>query len=668
MRKHLFLVSIAASAVLADTFTLGQVNVLNTPIDESPFEQSMTSETISQRNAETLGDALDSISGVSMGLIGGGRNETSVTIRGQDARRVGLFIDGVPVYVPYDGYVDYDRFLTSDIAEIDVAKGYSSVAYGANTLGGVINVITKRPTKALEGEIKAGMVFDSDTALSRKVTSINIGTRQDHIYAQLDGVYSDQSHFRLSDDFTPLSNGVQQNGDRLRSASTDHKINVKTGYIADDGSEVAIGYSNQKGEKEVSPSTASYVGQPANQTRKDRWTWPYWNKETLYMTGQKNFNNSYLKAMGYYDKSQNSLDYDYTHISNGPFPNGSSRYDDYSYGGRLEYGVELNSHFVTASANYKKDVHRGYQIDEISNAEPMSEKYKDHTTSFGLEDIYTLSSQWQLLAGIGYDRKEGDSAYDTSSGITPISLGSQSAYSPEAAVIYSLDGTSKIRASIARKTYLPSMKDRYSRRLGFAEPNPDLDAEKATHYELSYQKQLGAFSGKIAGFYTRVSDAIQSIVIDDKGTVTTADDVSQNQNIGKIDHRGIELDLDYKNDRFTAGGNYTYISVKNRTDESVKRTDVPRHELFAYAKTDLGYGFALYGDMKFSKGTYDSPATATYVELPTYTTFDLKAIYKATDNITAEAGIKNATDKLVIYDTGYPQAGREFFANLSYKF
>jgi len=659
MRKHALLLSLAASAVLADTFTLGQINVLNTPIETSPFEQTMTSDTIAQQNTENITDALDNMSGLSMQFTGGGRNETSISIRGQDSKRVGLFIDGIPVYVPYDGFVDYDRFLTSDIAEIDVAKGFSSVAYGSNTLGGVINIITKRPTKALEGDVKVGMVLDSDTALSRKIASLNVGTRIDHFYAQLGASYSDQSHFRLSDDYTPIANAVQQDGDRLRSATNDKSINLKIGYIADDGSEIAIGYNNQKGEKEVSPSTTSYVGQLSSQTRKDRWTWPYWDKETLYVTGQKNLGSGYLKSSAYYDKSKNSLDYDYTNISNGPFPNGSSRYDDYSYGGRLEYGFELSSHFITTSANYKKDSHEGYQVNELSNTESISDHFEDNTISFGLEDIYTLSKDWQIIAGIGYDRKEGDFAYDTSSGTTPIPLGSQDAFSPEIAAVYNLDSTSKLRASIAQKTYLPSMKDRYSRKLGTALPNPDLDAEKATHYELSYQKQLGTLSSKIAGFYTRVNDAIQSINIDPTTT--------QNQNVGSFDHKGIEFDLNYKIDSLEAGGNYTYIDVKNNTNESIKRVDVPKHEVFAYAQTDLGYNFSLYGDMKFRQGTYESVNNA-YTTLPTFTIFDIKTVYKATANITAEAGIKNVTDKLVVLNYGYPNAGREFFANLGYKF
>ena len=660
MKKHLLLLSLAASAVLADTFTLGQINVLTTPIEESPFEQTLTSEVIAQQNSENLPDALDNMSGVTKQYMGGGRNEAYISIRGQDSKRVGVFIDGVPVYVPYDGNFDANRFLTGDIAQIDVAKGFSSVAYGANTLGGVINVITKKPTKVFEGEIKGGFVLDSDTDLSRRVASLNLGTKQDHVYAQLSASYADQNHFRLSDDYTPsTSNIIQREGNRLRSATNDHKVNIKTGYVANDGSEIALGYSNQMGQKEVSPSTAS-----TSLAGKDRWTWPYWDKETIYLTGQKNFGSSYLKSSLYYDKSQNSLDFNYLVANNYTTNNtGASRYDDYAYGGRLEYGSELGNHFLTASANYKKDVHRGYTINEASDTEYLSDNFKDNTLSLGLEDIYTLSSQWQVVAGIGYDRKEGDSGWDLATGSFP--MGSQDAISPEIALVYSLDSSSKIRGSIAQKTYLPSMKDRYTRTVtGTKLPNPSLAAETATHYELSYQKHLGTLSSKIAGFYTRVNDAIQSITIDDLGTTSTSDDITQNQNYGTVDRRGIELDLKYKGEMFETGGNYTFIAAKNKTKPTEVVWDVPKHEAFAYSQIDFGHGLSVYGDIKFRKGAHESNT----VILPTFAVYDLKAVYKATENITAEVGIKNVTDKLVIYDVGYPNAGREFFANLGYKF
>ncbi len=653
MNKHLLILSLAASCVLADTFTLGQISVLDTALEESPFEQTITSEAIAQHDSETISDALDNMSGINQDLQGG-RGESTLSIRGFDARRIGVFIDGIPVYVPYDGNFDYDRFLTSDIAQIDVAKGFSSVAYGANTMGGVVNIITKKPTKTLEGNIKAGIVLDNDGSMSRHVESINLGTRQDHIYAQLDAAYSSRDHFRLSDDYSTTAS--QPVGDRLRSKAEDYKVSLKTGYIADDGSEIAVGYAKQNGEKQQPPVTDSAFSKPKY------WDWPYWDKETVYITGQKNLGLGYLKAVAYYDTSNNSL-YAYDDASYSTMNLKSSfksKHDDYSAGTRLEYGVELDKHFITAGANYKKDSHKGYDIDKTSDVATLTEHFVDDTISLGIEDVYTISPNWQLLGGISYDRKESDKAYDKSSGNVPLALGEQDAFNPQAALVYSIGDTSKMRASISRKTYLPSMKDRYSRKLGTALPNPDLDAETATHYELSYLKHMGALSGRINGFFDRIDDAIESVV------VTPAE--TQNQNIGSFDHRGVEAELSYKADGLEVGGNYTYISVKNRTDEDIKRIDIPKHQIFTFAQKELGRGFSLYGNMKFRKGAYEQKADKSYVINPTFTTFDIKAIYQPTANITAELGVKNITDKLYQYDIGFPMAGREFFFNIGYNF
>ncbi len=59
-----------------------------------------------------------------------------------DSRPSALYVDGIPISVPYDGYVDFNRFLTSDVAEVQVARGYSSPLLGPNALGGSINMVT----------------------------------------------------------------------------------------------------------------------------------------------------------------------------------------------------------------------------------------------------------------------------------------------------------------------------------------------------------------------------------------------------------------------------------------------------------------------------------------------------------------------------------------------
>ncbi|MFA6788679.1 MAG: TonB-dependent receptor [Arcobacteraceae bacterium] len=659
MKKSVLCLSLAASVAMAQSYNLGQVSVQANTLDEmNMFEQTISSSDVSRDNALTVQESLDNLSGISQDMQGG-RGESTLYIRGFDAKRIGVFIDGIPIYVPYDGNFDYARFLTADIGQIDVSKGYSSVAYGGNTMGGVVNIVSRKPSKEFEGNVKGEIVLDSDTKMARHIESINLGTMQSNgFYAQMGASYSKQDHFRISDEYEGTA--AQPSGERLRSEAEDKKASLKLGYVTEDKSEVAISYSNQQGVKQQPPVTDTSFATVKY------WDWPYWDKETVSVAGQKNFENSYIKALAYYDTSKNSL-YSYANNTYSTFTgagsNFKSRYDDYSYGTRLEYGVELEDNFVKVAANYKKDVHKGYDISKTTNIETLTEQYEDHTISLGLEDIYTITPKLELLAGVSYDRKEADKIYDTNTAfLDMLALETQSSLSPQVALVYALDESSKVRGSVSQKTYMPSMKDRYSRRLGNAAPNPKLENETAIHYELGYQKNYNNFDGGVTGFFTQVDDAIQSV------TYTPNPALKQNQNVGSFDHRGVEFDLAYTQDEYKVGGNYTYISIKNKEDNSVKIVDVPRHQIFLFAQKELGAGVSVYGNMKIRKGAYENKLDGTYVTNPTMTTFDVKTIYEATSSLTAEIGVKNLTDELIRYDMAYPMAGREFFASLEYKF
>ncbi|ABB44826.1 TonB-dependent receptor [Sulfurimonas denitrificans DSM 1251] len=656
MKKSVIGISIATSMLLAESFTLGQVSVFENIKDINLFEQSISSEVISQNSSDTVSEALDNISGVTQDTQGA-RTESTLHIRGFDAKRVGVFIDGIPVYVPYDGNFDYARFLTTDIASIDVSKGYSSVVYGGANMGGVVNIVSKKPTKEFEGSVKGKIVLDSDGKMARHVESLNAGSRQNNFYVQLGASYSKQDHFRLSDDYE--ASPTQPEGDRLRSEAEDKKVSLKAGYVADDGSEIAISYANQQGEKQQPPVTDTTFAK-----NKD-WDWPYWDKETISITGQKNFNSSYVKALAYFDKSKNSI-YSYDNATFSAITKNwafKSRYDDYSYGARLEYGVELGDNFLKAAASYKKDVHRAYDKNKTTDVESLVERYEDNTISLGLEDVYSITSKLEFLAGVSYDRKEADEIYDTNTAyLNMLALEVEDSFAPQAALIYSLDESSKVKVSISRKTYMPTMKDRYSRKFNSYVPNVELKNEAATNYELSYLKKYDALTSRVNLFFTRVEDAIQSVVFASNPAY------NQNKNVGTFEHRGVELELNYKTDTLEVGGNYTYISVKSRGDNGVEIIDVPKHQLFTFAQIEVAKYVSLYANMKFRDGAYENKLNGTYVTNPNFTTFDLKVIYEPTKAITAEIGVKNLTDELVRYDMAYPMAGREYFATMNYKF
>ncbi len=114
-----------------NNFRLGEI-IITAPSGEGI---AIGSSTIGQQaieifNRNTLDDAASLIPGVTAGNSGGSRNERLLFVRGFDRFQVPLSIDGIRVYLPADNRLDYGRFLTPDVAEIQVAKGYASVLDG----------------------------------------------------------------------------------------------------------------------------------------------------------------------------------------------------------------------------------------------------------------------------------------------------------------------------------------------------------------------------------------------------------------------------------------------------------------------------------------------------------------------------------------------------------
>ena len=650
--------SLAASAVLAESFDLGKVAIdAASETKDAGFETVVDSERIAMHGSENLAEAADTVSGVYIGTLGG-RNETTVSIRGFDARRVGVFADGVPIYVPYDGNFDYGRFLTSDISEITIAKGFSSVLYGANTMAGVINLVSRKPDAPFEAEVTGSLVIDGGGDLSRYLTGINLGGREGGFYGQLGASYAFQDHFRLSDSYTATAE--QPGGDRLRSENRDRKVSLKVGYVADDASEIALSYVNQEAEKQQPPVTSTAY------SRVKYWDWPFWDKESVALNGKKIFDGGYLKGNLYYDSYNNSLfsydDATYTTMNFGyAF---KSEYDDYSYGGRLEGGVDLGRHTLKAALNYKNDVHRGYDIDKATELHTLAEEYHDAIYSLGVEGTFVLGGGAELIAGVGYDRSEPGRFYDTNPDQSITSGDDQSAVNPQIALVYEASPTSTLRASIARKTHLPTMKERYSRKLGYAVANPDLEEERATHYELAYTTAFSGFSVGSSIYYSRIEDAIQSLYYD----TFAGKDRTRNENSGDFGHTGLELDLGYASDAFEAGLSYAYIHIRNLDDNTNKTMGVPKHDLLLYGTYAFSDALSFYGNMRYRKGVYSQDGSGNYLRVPSFTTFDLKASYEILKGLRAEAAVKNLFDRNYAYDLGFPEAGREFVLSLAYRY
>jgi len=146
----------------------------------SPTTVSIDQEEIQLHNATNVAKAIDLLPGVEIQHLAGNRNETALYIRGFSSNgQVPIYLDGIPMYVPYDGYIDLNRFLTSDYSEVQVSRGFSSPLLGPNALGGTVNLVTREPLKKFEGDLAIG-TFSGNVLLS----SLRVGTRQTRFLAQ----------------------------------------------------------------------------------------------------------------------------------------------------------------------------------------------------------------------------------------------------------------------------------------------------------------------------------------------------------------------------------------------------------------------------------------------------------------------------------------------------
>lgn len=655
-----------AQAADGNVFTLGEVAVSTQDrAEDNSTSHSVTAEDIRQFNRDTLDQALLLEPGTSF-IKRGQRNETSVYIRGFDARQVPVLIDGIPIYVPYDGYVDMGRFTTWDLSEIQVTKGATSALAGLNAMGGVVNLVSRRPTRPMEAEVRAQASFDGDGAFNGWQTGANGGARIDQFWAQAGITYTEKDHYRMPSAWNGPGLYAENGGFRENSDSTDYKLNFKLGYAPNATDEYAINLISQSGEK-GNPPNATDTTTGSGQRR--AWRWPAWDKNSLYWLSKTGFANSgYVKTRLYYDTFKNRLD-DYTTNSAGTdysysTVTNSSWYNDYTVGGSAELGGKLvDWNTLKGAVHYKKDTHReraaqGIKVGTTNIYSEPWQKTSDETLSLALEDTFHLSPAWDVTPGASYDlRFAGRSDdYNTSTG-KMVEVGGQDSkvFNPQIGTVWRFSDSGDAHANIAHRSRFPSLKDLYSQSFGTKLQNANLRPEKVITYEIGASEQVWG-NTRLTGnaFYNDIADSIEAVAV--------SSSVSQNQNVGDARSYGYELGVkSLPLPKWEFGGSYTYTHSWNEL-MGRRMLGVPLHKVFAYAKYDVFDTVSVQAAATFQSGMLSLGQTSDYTDA--YALFDLKADWDVTPWLTAELGVKNLFDALYMPNPGYPEEGRNFFTGV----
>ena len=693
---NLGVTTVTVSAVLAPPPTvsdgLGQVEIVN-------------------RNLANVAQALDLLPGVSIQHLASNRNEAGIMVRGFSTRgQVPLYMDGVPIYVPYDGYVDLNRFVTSEVAEVQVSRGFSSPLLGPNGLGGSINLVTKEPVRRWEGEALMG-TGSGDQLLA----SLRLGARRRRFFVQASLDWLERDYIPLSGDFTVVQYKnlphVSMTDHLNQSDSRDERVGGRAGWTPRNGDAYVFSYSNQKGRKDV----PLYQGPNTAAAFRNFWKWPYWNTDGYYFhsntaTGER----SSLKLRAFYNQFRNSINMfsDDTYATMNTKSAEHSLYDEHTDGASAEWNTDLVPHnALGTSFFFKDDTHKEHGIYPGMSPFPLIQPSlldRDQQSSIGFQDVIQAGSRWRFTGGFSADHLNGMQAqsYNTAqTGLVPFtclaSPGNTSfkgctahvwTFNPQFSAAYTVGQSGHLFVTFADRGRFPMLKDTYTASMGAGLPNPDLKPEHSRSWNAGYSQLLGARTlVRATLFRSDLRDAIESVYVTDTGSYCPNSKIAgfctSMINIGSEVHQGLEFEVSSAPlSRLTLDASYSYLNRSltydfagfgnvSRVNTSIMTLPtLPRNKLLGTATARLPRGILAMASLRYESGltlqdtTYSATTAAGMPFAESYATVDLGISAPVWKGISAQSGVKNLLDRNYAYTAGYPEIGRNWYFNLRYRF
>ena len=651
-----------------DLGKLSEITVIGRAYDADTTDNTVTIEDVWTFNRTTLDEAVKLIPGVTSTLDSTGRrNERGIFVRGFGRWQVPLSIDGIRIYLPADNRLDFNRFLTQDLAEVQVQKGYVSVLDGPGGMGGAINLVTRKPSEELESELRTGVSENEWDAYAM------LGSRHDSFYVQGSYSYLDRDSWQMSDDFVPTA--IEDGGERNGSDNSDSRFNVKVGFTPNDTDEYSLSYTAQAGEKGAPLHVYNNPPNPPN----SYWRWPTWDIGNLYWLSSTQLGGDggvELKTRLFYNTYENSLyaydDATYTTQSlNGRF---QSFYDDEGYGGSVEIRTQLGArNDFGAAVHYRRDEHTEYNDNRPTNPtfrsiEPMQETL-ENTMSFAIENTFAATDNIDVVAGASYDENDLKKAeeFNATVGLFEYPTGGSDATNVQGGVYWRYRDDRQLRAVVSSRTRFPTIFERFSTRFGTALPNPDLEAERAINYEIGWDSTLSERTTlSTALFYADVADMIQTVVAS-----AGPPQITQARNLGDGEFYGVELGVQSRlTDLWALTANYTYLH-REITDalqpgyEVVGAPDNAAFVAFSFTPTDK---LAITPSVEYADDRWSDVTGGGYVRTGAYTLLNFQVRYRGSDLWEAALGGSNLLDENFELAQGYPEVGRNLYVRLRLMF
>jgi vitamin B12 transporter len=623
---------VAAALVLTPASALAQINTnigalpeitvsatrIPTPLQEIANSVTViTAEEIERAQRRTVPDLLMTQPGLNVVQTGGPGGQTAVFIRGTNANHVKVLLDGIDISDPTvpNGAVDLGHVLTSNIDRVEILRGPQSGLYGANAIGGVIYLTTRKgegPAKAT-GTLEAGSygTFNQSADLSGAQGRFNYTFNV--------------THFRSAS--TPVTpDYVLPPGQRRNNDSYDNKT-ISSRVGVDFSDEFSVNVYGRVVDSRLfftndSFDFTTFLFVP-NPTQTDQHALQgYGRAEAVWAAFDGRFINTFGVNRTYS-----------TRTSEDPAPalpqTFSGWRDKYDWRGDIKVAPG-------------QTVLLGLEHEVDSVSVPLVSKSRDNNAAFA-----ELQLEWAkrifLVSNIRYDNNEVFGGHQTY----------------RLAPAFIVPGTeTKLKATYGTGFKAPTLLELYGDDpVNLFRANRNLQPEESKGWDTGFEQPL--FNGRASFGATYYRNDIKNLI----QFVQVAPALFSNANIGQAEIHGYEAFVAANiTDQIKVRGDYTQTNAKDAVTnaELVRR---PRHKWSATATWQPAKEWNVSANVVMvSKWVdFDRPSSL-FVTAPGYTVVNLAANYRVNNNAEAFARIDNLLNENYENPYGWLRPGRAFYA------
>lgn len=230
-------------------------------------DSTVATEVISRKKIESTGarnaaEVLETQLGVNVSPFFGG---SQVQMLGLDSKYVLFLVDGQRIAGRTNNTVDLTRFKVQNIERIEIVKGSSSALYGADAIGGVINIITREPTKSEHFQFRTtyGSGAKSYFGTQNEITSTaDMGFKNKIMSANLVTGFNQIPSYDIQPE-TVATTGNKAKDTNIATNFTfnpDGKFRVKTGVFYLDRKQAGVDQSQTKAIFDRTNDTKDFMG------------------------------------------------------------------------------------------------------------------------------------------------------------------------------------------------------------------------------------------------------------------------------------------------------------------------------------------------------------------------------------------------------------------------